>query len=325
MTHKITSLRSVRLFFLICLTILAQSLCAQNMPTAVGGMDKKMSGINVHVASGYRSGGDYEFTGHSKLLHSGTASDAYVTNVRLSVPVMKIHSGTLSLSGHYNYMHQEFKPQMPAASAGYVHFDDKHHTWGAAAMYNFRSTLWGKMLMGHAVINAECSRYGFERISGFAAATMLIKRTEYSSFSAGAVLLLNSASRWPLFPFVTYWRKFNDKWQLSLVMPQCHVQYNISQKDKLMLGTTIGGEHYYIRPKHAELPSTCMYSRSYVRPELVYEHSFTPLMRCSVRCGSIFYINGRLNSDSGNRKYVEIEHDASAFVQVAFSYGLKLF
>lgn len=292
--------------------------------SGLGGKRDNLPDINIRVNSGFTTGGDYEIKGNENIVCEGEMSHAYATSLDVTVPVMKIKKGTLSLGGHYNYVHQEYTPRVSAFGES-VRFNDNHHTWGANVSYNFRSTLWNRALIGYARFGAECSQYGVERFSGFAAAMMFIKRTETSSFSAGAVLLLNSVSRWPLFPFVTYWRKFNDKWELNVFMPQCHVQYNVSKKSKLKFGSTIGGEHYYIRPKHSALPSTCMYSRSFVRPELVFEHWLSPLMRCSVRCGAVVYMNGRFVSDSGSRRYAELEHDPAPFVQLSFAYGLPVF
>lgn len=280
---------------------------------------------DIRVHTGIVSGGDYETEGSDALVGAGSTSNASVTQIDFSVPILTLKRGTVSLGAYYNYMHQEFEPLYGVGAAEYVHFDNNYHTWGAKAAYSFRTTLWGKMLFGFANIRMECSQYGLERISGFAAAGLLIKRKENSSLTVGAALLLNSSSKWPLFPFITYWYRFNEKWQLNIMMPQCHFTYNISRSDKLSLGSTIAGEHFYIRPHHSDLPSRCMYSRSYIRPEFVYEHSFTPLMRCSLRCGSIVYLNGKFTSHRGNSKYGEIDHDAAAFLQLSFSYGLKPF
>ena len=281
---------------------------------------------NIRVNTGYVSGGDYETEGVESLIGTGSMGDAYMTEVDFSVPVLTFKSGgRISLGAYYNYMHQCFTPDYRTETYEPVRFNNNNHTWGANATYSFRSKLFGKMLFGFANVRMECSQYGWERISGFAATALLIKRTERSSFMLGAAMLLNSSSRWPLFPFITYWYKFNEKWELNIKAPQCHIVYNISEKDKLLMGTTLGGEHFYIRPHHSNLPSTVMYSRSYARPELVYEHDFTPLMRCSLRCGSIVYINGKFNSSNGNRKYGEIDHDANVFLQVSFSYGLNNF
>lgn len=280
---------------------------------------------NVRVNTGIVSGSDYETEGSDALVGAGSTDNATITEVDVSVPILTMKSGTVSLGAYYNYMHQGFKPRYGGESAEYVHFDNNYHTWGAKAAYSFRTTLWGKMFFGFTNIRMECSQYGVERLSGFAAAGFLIKRDENFSLTIGAALLLNSSSRWPLFPFVTYWYKFNEKWQLNIMMPQCHFTYNISQSDKLSLGMTIDGERFYIRPHHSDLPSKCMYSRNYVRPEFVYEHSFTPLMRCSLRCGSVVYLNGKFSSHRGNSKYGEIDHDAAAFLQLSFAYGLKPF
>lgn len=314
-----------------CLTFLLFSFCSQEIAAQNGGNNDVKREIprsalyELRVNSGFVSGGDYEISGAPGLVQEGEASDAFATELRFSVPVLKLKSGTVSLGAYYNYLNMDFEPRKLFPESSAVRFDNNHHTWGATAAFSYRASLFGKNIIGFANINMECSQYGFERLSGLAAAFIPIKRTERSSFSAGAVLLVNSSSKWPLFPFISYRYKFNDKWDFNFIMSQCHLRYKITRNDKLSMGTSIGGEHFYIKPYHSDLPSVCMVSRSYVRPELVYEHEFTPLVRCNLRVGSVCYLNSRLHSSAGNDRYGEMSHDAAAFFQLSFSYGLNPF
>lgn len=314
---------------LLCLCLLfsfcCQGVVAQNNGNVLSGKREIPSSAlyELRVNSGFVSGCDYEISGVPGLVQEGVSSAAFATEVRFTVPLLKMKTGTVSLGACYNYMRLDFEPRRLLPESSVVHFGGNHHTWGATATYSFHTPLFGKTVVGFANMKMEGSQHGFERLSGLAVAFVPVTRTESSSFSAGAVLLVNSSSRWPLFPFISYWHRFNDKWDFNFIMSQCHFRYKISKNDKLSVGASVGGEHFYIKPRHADLPSVCMVSRSYVRPEFVYEHEFTPLMRCNLRVGSVHYMKSRLISSAGNSRYGEMSHDSAAFLLLSFSYGLN--
>lgn len=109
------------------------------------------------------------------------------------------------------------------------------------------------------------------------------------------------------------------------MLPRLYINYRVSQKDKLSAGLFIFGEHFYVTPGREELPSTCLYGRSNLRPEFVYEHNVDALTKFFIKGGATICINSHLYSSGGNTKYVEISQNPSLFLQAGMSYGMRTF
>lgn len=280
--------------------------------------------INISLVQEFSSNSDYEIERDGQIMEKGNMDDAMLTSLQLSLPVLKSRTGFLSLGGFYKFKHLDFLPKNNFGER-YVYMGDEHQIWGFSSSYMLVSEFFGRPFTGMANLRGEFSGTAIERITGMAMGLWQLKKSERSSLNAGFVFLINTSSPWPLFPIITYRCKFDERWSLDIMLPQMYCNYKISSDDKLSAGCSIGGEHFYVTPERDDLPETCMYGRSNIRPEILYEHNFNPLLKFQVRGGYSICINSRLYSRSGNTRYVDISQDASFFMQFGISYGLNMF
>ena len=281
--------------------------------------------LNIRFSQDVLSGSDYKMEKNDLLINEGSSSEALRTSLNISMPIYKSKMGLLTLGGFYNFHNIKFAKEIPEEYSWHPNMGREHHTWGVQSAYIYSSKLWDRRLTIITNFKGEFSEQGFERATGIAVGMLQIKETGSSSFGVGAVLLVNTTSPWPLFPFFTYRRKFSEKWSLDLMLPQLYVNYKPTQKDKISGGLSIFGEHFYINPRHKELPTTCMYGRSNFRPEIVYEHNLNALLKIFVKSGASICINSRLYSSDGNKRYIDISQKPSLFFQIGMSYGMGAF
>ena len=315
------------MLFMSLLLLVATALFAQDAPkdapkderSALSGFAKFP--VNIRLAQEIVTAGGYTMEDDGAQLADGDRSEALRTTLNISMPVYKGKASYVNFGGFYNFHNVQFSP--PKSGDAYeIDMGRENDTWGLQGIYMYGGKLWNRKFTGLANLRGEFSESGLERVTMFAVGMLQLKRTERSSLGVGAVLLLNTSSPWPLFPFVTYRCKFSEKWSLDLMLPQLYVNNHLSAKDKLSAGFSISGEHFYISPGRADLPATCMYSRSNLRPEIVYEHRMTPLTKLFLKGGSTICINSRLYSSSGNSRYMDISQKPSFFMQVGVSYGI---
>ncbi len=309
--------------FFVCITDTSAQTPAENRKKTIEKF--KQFPINIRFSQDYVSSGNYKMEKNDILINEGSFTDAFRTSLQLSMPVHKSKMGIITLGGFYDFHNIEFIPRRTDENSWHPNMGHKHHTWGLQSTYILTSRLWDKQFTGMANIKGEFSEEGAERITGIAVGTLQIRKTEHSSLGVGAVLLVNTSSPWPLFPIVVYHHQFDKKWSLNLMLPQLYINYRISQKDKFAAGLSIFGEHFYVTPNHKELPTTCLYSRSNFRPEVVYEHNINDLTKFFIKSGATICINSRLYSSGGNTKYVNISQNPSIFLQIGLSYGISSF
>lgn len=277
--------------------------------------------VNVRLSQDFVSAGDYRM----KDINKGSFSEAFMTNLNFTMPVYKGNLGFVTVGACYNYHNLKFSPNRVDEASWHPNMGREHHTWGLQSAYILTSKLWGKQFNGIFNVKGEFSEQGLGRVTGVAMGLLQIVKTEYTSLGVGAILLVNTYSQWPLFPIATYRHKFDEEWSLDLMPPRFYVNYIISRKDKLSAGFSIFGEHFYVTPEREELPKTCMYARSNIRPELVYERNITNLAKFFIKSGVAICISSRLYSNSGRTKYVRIYQDPSFFLQAGVSYGVSVF
>lgn len=278
--------------------------------------------INVRFAQDFVSAGDYKMD-YDDYEDEGEINETFKTNLQISMPLYKNKTGYLSIGGFCNYHNAEFLPD--DVQRGFVDMEKEHYMWGVQSAYVLSTKLKDKQVIGIINLKSEFSESGFERFTGIALGLMQLKRTEISSLHVGAVFLINTSSPWPLFPIVMYRHRLSEKYSFEFLMPRTYINYHISVRKKLSVGFSIDGEHFYITPKCPDLPKTCMYGRSNLRPEIKYEYIPNPLMKFYVKGGASICISSRLYSSSGNTRYVDISQKTSYFLGAGMSYGLDMF
>lgn len=83
--------------------------------------------------------------------------------------------------------------------------------------------------------------------------------------------------------------------------------YSFNPTDRLTAGLSIDGDHFYVNPRNAFLPKTCLYSKSLMRLELKYEASLGKDFNLCVRHGGCHTMSGRLYKENSHTQVLDFD------------------
>jgi hypothetical protein len=265
---------------------------------------------------------DYKFKDKGNIYEKGVIRDITQARLHLSVPVLTDKRFRISLGAHYNFHHLNFESKETPTDGLRLNMGSEHHTWSISTNAFFYTKLFNRSIIGNANIMAECSENGFEKITGIIVGVMQIKQTQSTSIGVGLIALVNTTSPFPIFPIFTYSHKFNKRLSVDVMPPQFHFRYLFSEGNKLSAGMSIDGEHFYVRPQNELLPEVCLYSKSLMKPELVYERKVGKYLNITMKVGASIVMANRLYEKNGSKKYIEISQPVSGFFNIGFSYSI---
>lgn len=284
---------------------------------------KRMSSLTLRAQFGTELNTGYKFKEHNgDLYEEGTTQEVFKARMALNVPVVKTKFISLSISPYYANYHLKFNRKEILSESLIMDMNGVHNMWGASANGTFQTKLLGKQVMGNANFAMEGSEYGIERFSGMVVAVVQIKQTRSTSIGIGALWLINTSSTIPIFPVFTLRHKFNEKLSLDLMMPMLHLNYDFNKNNRLSVGMSIDNDHFYIHPGKESLPEVCLYSKSVMTPELVYERTICKQLRLTVRGGAAVSMASRIYNVNNYKEYVEVSQPIGAFLNVGFSYSM---
>jgi hypothetical protein len=200
-----------------------------------------------------------------------------------------------------------------------------HHTWGISMNGNFQTKLFGKQVMGNANMVMEGSEYGIEWFSGMIIAIMQVKQTRSTSIGIGAMYMIgpSSSSHIPVFPVFTFQHKFNDRWSLDLMPPIVHLKYAFNEKNRLSIGMSIDGDHFYVHSPKESLSKVYRYSKSVMTPEFVYERTIGKQLRLTARSGISVSMAIRIYNLDNYKEYIRVSQPTGGFINIGFAYSMS--
>lgn len=235
---------------------------------------------------------------------------------RLNAELLKGETYSVSAMARYQYIRTGI-PDGDFSGTGYtpreLHINGDHHVYQLGVNSMVRSWLWGKPLMALSMLRADFSRHGFGRVDAMAVAILMLKSTRETQFGLGPVLLLNTSSRWPLFPMFMYRHQFNPQLSLGLYGGIFSLDYTPTRADQLSTGFDINARTFYFRPETDGLPDVCRYTKTLFRPMAKYRRHLTKHLSAEIEGGVELKMSSRIYGRTGTHHYIETDAPASPF------------
>ncbi len=191
---------------------------------------------------------------------------------------------------------------------------------GATA--SVRTKLFGKPVMGIAMLNTEWAVGGFERISGTIMGMIMLKATQSTQFGIGPLAMINTTSKIPAFLVFVYRHRFNEKLALNLYGGMFGLDYNPNRNNLLSIGADIDVKGFYFKPKQEDLPEMCRFTYTSFRPMIKYRLRLRQNFYLDVQGGVALPMSCRVNGKNGSKEYFECNQKPSPFLQGGISYSL---
>lgn len=244
-----------------------------------------------------------------------------------SVNLPFYYTKKLVLSASANYTFNEFEFQDLENTSETLIFEQPgiidFHNFSGAVSGTYFSQLFGKSVIYNASAIVDGNDEGFKRLKGLVGASLIMKRTERTTITLGAIAFIDPTSQIPFFPTFTYSHKFkNSAWEFDFILPQ-RVLFRryIGNNSRLSLGSTFGGNGFYVNVNEPDFPDVFEYSQLEINSGFIYEYRLSDYIITTVKGGLTNFISNRLTEKgepTGDYIYSN-EQDPTGYFNVGFS------
>jgi len=241
-----------------------------------------------------------------------------------NIPIYKTQRW--GLTGSVNYQFNEFKFDNIETTDisvfeqnGIVNF----HNFSAAISSTYFSSLFKKPVIYNASLIVDGNDEGLERVKGLVGLSFILKRTQRTTITLGAIVFVDPTSQLPFFPTFSYNHRFkNSKWEVDFILPQRLLfRRPVGNNGRFSIGSSFGSTGFYVNVDSPAFAETFEYSQLEIKSGIIYEHRFNDYLVGTFQGGLQNFISNRLTEKgepSGDFIY-ENNQDPTGYFQVGVS------
>jgi len=241
-----------------------------------------------------------------------------------NIPIYKTQKW--GLTGSLNYQFNEFEfdnIQTTDISVfeqnGIVDF----HNFSAAVSSTYFSSLFKKPVIYNASIIVDGNDKSLERVKGLVGLSFILKRTERTTITLGAIAFIDPTSQLPFFPTFSYNHRFkNSKWELDFILPQrLLLRRPVGKNGRFSIGSSFGSTGFYVNVDNPNFAETFEYSQLEIKSGIIYEHRFSDYLIGTFQGGLQNFISNRLTEkgEPTTDFIYENNQDPTGYFQVGIS------
>ncbi|KKN38209.1 hypothetical protein LCGC14_0755800 [marine sediment metagenome] len=137
---------------------------------------------------------------------------------------------------------------------------------------------------------------GLERLKGLIGLSFILKRTERTTLTLGAIVFIDPTSQLPFFPTFSYNHHFkSSKWEVDFILPQrLLLRRPVGENGRFSLGSTFGATGFYVNVDSPGFAHVFEYSQLEIKSDVIYEHRLSDFLTGTFQGGIQHFISNRL-------------------------------
>jgi len=247
-------------------------------------------------------------------------------NASANIPLYRTQKW--SLTGSLNYTFNEFEFDNLENISNITVFEQNgivdFHNFSTALSSTYFSSLFKKPVIYNASVIVDGNEEGIERVKGLVGASLIMKRTERTTITLGAILFIDPTSQIPFFPTFSLTHQFkNSPWELDFILPQrLLIRRIIGKNGRLSIGSTLGSTGFYVNVDAPNFADVYEYSQLEINSGLIYEHKIAHNMVLTAKGGVTNFIGNRLTEKGEPSKdhIYKNEQDPTGYFNLGFSF-----
>jgi hypothetical protein len=290
------------------------------------GIKEKFPGARVfNVEYGQSLNRDFSSEVFDEAFQEGEIKSQHNFSASANIPVYRTQKWSLTASGNYQFSEFEFDNLANVSATNIFEQDGivAFHNFSTALSSTYFSMLFKKPVIYNASIIADGNDDGFERIKGFLGLTFIMKRTERTTITLGAIVFLDPTSQIPFFPTFTYNHRFkNSKWDFDFILPQRLLfRRPIGENGRFSIGSSFGSTGFYVNVDSPGFADVFEYSQLEIKSGIIYEHRFSNYLIGTFQGGFQNFISNRLTEKGeATKDYIyKNKQDGTGYFQVGIS------
>lgn len=270
---------------------------------------------------------DYDAKLFGREYESGEIQNRMKLRVAANIPFLRKPRWTLTSSFNYKYESFELADvanRQDASIPVYSKTMDFHYL-SAAVSFTYFARLFKKPFIYNFSVIADGTEKDVQRLKGLFAATLVLKKTERTTMTAGIIGLLDPASVVPVLPVFTLEHRFeNSPWTFDFILPQrLFFKRPLFENGRLSLGTELASEGFYVALNQPGLARVYDFRQLELRSGITYEHKLHKSVIATFKGGIANVFNSRLTErgKSTNDYIYNTTQDGTGYFSVGVSFN----
>jgi hypothetical protein len=242
-----------------------------------------------------------------------------------NIPVYKTKKWSFTASLFYQFSEFEFKNiKNPSALPFFErNGNGSYHNFSTALSSTYFSVLFNKLIIFNASIIADANEKNFGRFKGLLGFTFIMKQTERTTITLGAIGFIDPSSQIPFIPTFGYNHRFkNSEWELDFILPQRLLfRRPVGENGRLSVGSMLGYTEFYVDANSQVYGTMFTYSQIELKTGIMYEHRINDYLIGTFQGGLQNFISNQATEKGEPAKdyLYENEQDGAGYIQIGIS------
>jgi hypothetical protein len=243
----------------------------------------------------------------------------------VNIPVYKTQKWSFTASLFYQFSEFEFKNIENSSSSPFLERNGiiSFHNFSTALNSTYFTMVFNKPVIFNASLIADANEESFGRFRGILGVTFILKQTERTTITLGAMGFLDPSSQIPFIPTFSYNHRFkNSKWELDFIFPQRLLfRRPIGENGRLSLGSTVGLTEFYLDENNQAYGNAFAYSQIELKTGIIYEHRFNDYLIGTFQGGLQNFVSNQATKKGEPAKdfIYENEQEGAGYFQIGIS------
>lgn len=248
-------------------------------------------------------------------------------SVGVNLPVYRKKKLTITTS--LNYKFNEFKFNNLENISTTQNFQQNEivnfQNFSTALSATYFSSLFAKPIIYNSSIIVDGNDQGIQRLKGMLGASLILKKTERTTITIGAVAFIDPTSQFPFFPTFTYNHKLkNSAWDIDFILPQrILLRRYLHKNGRISIGSMLNSNSFYVNIDNPNFPTVSQYSQLEINSGVIYEHKASNNFIITFKGGISNFVSSRLTEKGQPNKDYFYKNDQSSkgYFNVGISYN----
>jgi len=278
------------------------------------GDPREKIGLTAEI-DGATNGNHTWYSTAGDAIAGGTVKHGVNVWLRANVRLLKVENLTVSLSPFFNFSNEQIDNSWGGENLGFTLPSSFYH-FGSSLNLSYQTKAFGKPLTLMGVGTGNFSEHGLENASGMLGAMFSVIRNRNTHLGLGAIYLLGTSVKWPLFPLIVYSHRFNNNWSINCMEVNNFLYYHASQGVKLGVGMELETNKHYFHPNSKTLPEKAVLSQLSERFGVFADWQLTKSVAFNFGAGVSVPIYGRLQESGYPDSYMDISTPVKPFARM---------
>ncbi|RIA09739.1 hypothetical protein OE09_1585 [Flavobacteriaceae bacterium MAR_2010_72] len=301
-----------------------QSSDSLQQKATIGIKEKYPSARSLNFEYGQSLSRNFESELFGQDFQEGEIKAQRTFNASANIPLYRTRKWSLTGSLNYQFNELEFDNIETTEVTvfeqnGIVNF----HNFSSAISSTYFSSLFKKPVIYNASLIIDGNDKGFERVKGLVGLSFIMKRTERTTMTLGAIIFVDPTAQIPFFPTFSYNHRFkNSKWEVDFILPQrLLVRRPVGENGRFSIGSSFGSTGFYVNVDNPSFAETFEYSQLEIKSGIIYEHRFSDYLIGTFQGGIQNFISNRLTEKAKPTSdfIYENNQDATGYFKVGIS------